>query len=257
MPAKRVEYSGDTAIPRPAVSAAMPGARRARMGRVAPPAPPDAVLLDAYGTLIHLDDPVGRLTRRLAEAGFPARADQVAAAFAAEVAHYRRHQDRGRDPASLRTLREECGRVLAAALPGAVPPSVATEALAGSLAYRLYGDVVPALDGLRARGMRLVVVSNWDASLPGILRDLGIADRLDHVVVSALAGARKPDPAIFLRAARALGLSPARLAHVGNDPAADVAGAAAAGIRAVLIDREASARGRPGVVASLAELPFL
>ncbi len=224
---------------------------------MAPPAPPDAVLLDAYGTVIHLDDPLGRLGRRLAEAGFPAAPDHVAAAFATEVVHYRRHQDRGRDPESLRALRDECGRVLAAALSPPPPSAVATEALAASLVYRLYGDVVPALDALRARGMRLAVVSNWDASLPGILEDLGIADRLDHVVVSAVAGARKPDPAIFLRAARALDLEPARLMHVGDDPVADLAGAAAAGIRAVLIDREAGAGGRPGVVGSLAELPFV
>ena len=46
---------------------------------------PHAILLDAYGTLVELDDPVGRLRSALADAGFAVAAEAVAAGFAAEV----------------------------------------------------------------------------------------------------------------------------------------------------------------------------
>ena len=49
-------------------------------------------------------------------------------------------------------------------------------------------------------------------------------------------GVEKPDPAIFRHALDALGVDPARAVHVGDTPAADVAGAIAAGARPVLVD---------------------
>ena len=62
----------------------------------------DAVLLDAYGTLVTLDDPAGRLGALLAAEGHPHPPDRVAAALRAEVLHYRAHHDEGRDAASAR-----------------------------------------------------------------------------------------------------------------------------------------------------------
>ena len=52
---------------------------------------------------------------------------------------------------------------------------------------------------LRRRGIRLVVVSNWDVSLHERLAETGLAPLLDGAVASAELGAAKPDPAIFAR----------------------------------------------------------
>jgi putative hydrolase of the HAD superfamily len=78
----------------------------------------------------------------------------------------------------------------------------------------------------------------------------GLADLLDGAVSSAVAGARKPDPAIFAPALELAGCGPDQALHVGDTPEEDVAGARAAGIRPLLIDRE----GADGDIASLKEI---
>ena len=126
--------------------------------------------------------------------------------------------------------------------------------------YVVHADVLPVLDELRARRLRLGVVSNWSDRLPALLDGLGLTPRFDAVVVSALFGRSKPDPAIFLEALRRLGSPPARAFHVGDHPLNDLQGARGAGLRAVLLDR-ADAR-PPGVapgdcIRSLSELSAL
>jgi putative hydrolase of the HAD superfamily len=106
--------------------------------------------------------------------------------------------------------------------------------------YVVYADVPPILAALRARGLRLGVVSNWSDRLPALLDGLGLTPHFDAVVVSALVGRSKPDPAIFLEAVRRLGQSPARALHVGDHPLNDLQGARAAGLQAVLLDRAGS-----------------
>ncbi len=129
------------------------------------------------------------------------------------------------------------------------------EALLASLHFTAFTDARPALGQARARGQRLVVVSNWDVSLHGVLRALELEPLLDGVVTSAGAGARKPAPAIFEHALALIGASPDEAIHVGDSLEEDVAGARAAGIRPVLIRRDGGA-GVVGVrtISTLAEL---
>ena len=129
------------------------------------------------------------------------------------------------------------------------------EALLASLRFTAFTDARPALRDGRARGQRLVVVSNWDVSLHGVLRALELEPLLDGVVTSAGAGARKPAPAIFEQALALTAPSPDEAIHVGDSLDEDVAGARAAGIRPVLIRRDGGA-GVVGVrtISSLAEL---
>lgn len=198
----------------------------------------DAVLLDAFGTLLDLRAPAPRLRALLAGAGHGHPEERVARALAAEVRHYRRHHDRGRDAASLAALRRECAAVLGQVLGPDVPPlERLTEMLVESLRFDLLPDALPCLDALAVRGVRLAVVSNWDCSLPAVLAELGIAERFAAVSVSALVGAGKPDPAIFRDALARLRVPAARALHCGDLPERDCAGARRAGIRAVLIDR--------------------
>ena len=109
------------------------------------------------------------------------------------------------------------------------------------------------LERLRAGGARLAVVSNWDVSLHDVLERTAPARRcVDAVVISAELGVAKPDPAIFRAALERLGASAAEAIHVGDSVEADVAGARAAGLEAVLVARNgAQAPAGVRVVASL------
>jgi putative hydrolase of the HAD superfamily len=228
-----------------------PGAAPARRGKRE-----RAVLLDAYGTLLRLPPPAPRLRALLAAEGHDHPEERVAAAVAAEVRYYRRHHDRGRDAASLAALRRDCAAVIARGLGDDVPPAGRlADLLVASLRFELMPDVVPALDALDARGARLAVVSNWDYDLPRVLEGLGVGGRFAAVETSATAGAAKPDPAIFLGALARLGVAPADALHCGDSEDFDCAGARAAGIAGVLIDREGSAPPGPcRRIATLVEL---
>ncbi|MDO9556231.1 MAG: HAD-IA family hydrolase [Coriobacteriia bacterium] len=103
--------------------------------------------------------------------------------------------------------------------------------------WRVYEDVVPAFKRLRDRGLKLGIISNWDRRLVRLVDGLGLASYLDSVISSADTGMRKPDPRIFELACRELGVEPAEAAHVGDHHYADVLGARAVGMQAVLIDR--------------------
>jgi HAD superfamily hydrolase (TIGR01509 family) len=231
-------------------------------GQAAPAGPGrrvDAVMLDAYGTILELSDPVPRMWALLAAEGYEHPPERVAVALVREIVFYKRHQDRGRDPAALALLRADCARVLGAALgPDRPPLPRLTEILLDSLRMVLLPDAREALDRLAAGGVRLAMVSNWDCSLPVVLEQLGVLDRFEAVVASAAVGIRKPAGRIFRVALERLGVAPERALHCGDDPEADCLGARWAGIAPVLVDRVGRHPGAPWLrVASLAELPSL
>ena len=85
--------------------------------------------------------------------------------------------------------------------------------------------------------MKIVVVSNWDSTLPALLDRLDLTRYLDGVVVSALVGASKPSREIFATALAAAGVAPHEVLHVGDSPLDDYEGARAAGLPALLLDR--------------------
>jgi putative hydrolase of the HAD superfamily len=201
-----------------------------------------AVMLDALGTIVRLEPPWPRLARLL---GIGSDAE-VERAMLAEMAYYRDHSDEGRDRESLADLRRRCAAVLSRELGREVP----VETMMASIRFQAFDDAPPALATLRAGGLTLVCVSNWDVSLPRVLERCGLADDLDGVLTSAAVGARKPDPAIFEAALELAGCRADEAVHVGDTAAEDVAGARAAGIRALLLDRDGG-----GDLASLAELP--
>ncbi|HVR05783.1 MAG TPA: HAD-IA family hydrolase, partial [Solirubrobacteraceae bacterium] len=211
-----------------------------------------AVLLDALGTLLALAPPGPALAQVLRERhGLRLEVADAERAFAAEIAYYRAHHQDGRDAATLADLRARCAEVLGGALPPAVGralnPAQLTEAMLGALRFAPFPDVPDALRALRARGLRLVVVSNWDLSLPVVLGDGGLAGLLDGVVTSAAIGAEKPDPEIFRAALRLAGVPARQALHVGDSPALDVAGAHAAGIAAVLLRRDVAGAGEGAI----------
>ena len=202
-----------------------------------------AVFLDALGTLVELEPPWVSLRERI-----PAEVsdERLQIAIRAEMAYYREHSQEGRDADSLADLRERCAELISNEL----GVEVSARDLVESIRFGAYPDAEPALRGLRERGMRLLAVSNWDCSLSAVLERCGLGELLDGVVTSAEAGASKPDPAIFRAALERAGSEPDQALHVGDTPEEDLAGARAAGIRALLIDRS----GDGGDIASLAEI---
>jgi putative hydrolase of the HAD superfamily len=202
-----------------------------------------AVFLDALGTLVELEPPWISLRDRVPD---EVSDERLAEALRAEMDYYREHAHEGRDEASLAELRERCAAIVSEKL----GLDISVEELVAAIRFTAYPDVVPALDGLRERGLTLIAVSNWDCSLPTVLERCGLDGRLDGTVSSAEAGARKPDPAIFARALELAGCEPDEALHVGDTAEEDVAGARAAGIRPLLIDRG----GGGGDISSLEEI---
>jgi FMN phosphatase YigB (HAD superfamily) len=202
-----------------------------------------AVFLDALGTTVRLLPPWERIDPALVE-GLPP--ERIRSAFRTEMSFYAAHAHEATDPDRLASLRATCAELLSEGL----GRPVGIDALMASIAFEAYEDAGPVLDELRGMGLRLVCVSNWDCDLPAVLERVGLADRFDAVVASALAGSRKPDPAIFERALELADCAREEALHVG-DSADDVEGARAAGIAVLLIDREGGA----GDIASLREVP--
>ena len=231
------------------------GGKAARRGRYR------AVLIDALGTLVRLEPPAPALRAELGARGFEVTEAEAEAGAAAEIQHYLAHQLDGRDRESLEDLRASCAEAMRAALPGGdgLDPVPAREAMLAALRFTAFEDAAPALAELRAGGVRIVAVSNWDCSLDDVLESLGLLDALDGAVASAVVGAAKPDPAPFARALELAGAAPAEALHVGDSPVNDVEGAHAAGIDAALLVRS----GAPppdvdaGVIKSLSEVSTL
>jgi putative hydrolase of the HAD superfamily len=199
-----------------------------------------AVLLDALGTLLELERPWPLLRRTLARRhGIAVGEAEAKRAVLAEMAYYRQHHQEGGDERSLADLRRRCALVLQAEVPelASLSPEEVTEVLLDSIRFSPYPDAAPALAGLRGAGLRLAVVSNWDCSLSSVLAQLGLAAAIDRVVVSAEVGVAKPDPRIFHVALERLGCDVSEALFVGDSLETDVAGARAAGLRALLIDR--------------------
>ncbi len=122
--------------------------------------------------------------------------------------------------------------------------------------YALFDDVPPVLDRLRAAGIRLGVVSNFEEWLEGLLEHLGVRSYFDVRVISGVEGLEKPDPRIFELAMERAGVEAVASVYVGDSPEFDVEPALALGMFPVLVDRRD--RFPDAVVAritSMADLP--
>lgn len=150
------------------------------------------------------------------------------------------------------------GTVFARVGGGALPEPLLGELVAHFAAERhwaVYPETHAVLGVLRAAGLRLVIVSNWDSSLPPLLERLGLAAAVDDVVVSALVGVSKPARGIFDEAVRRAGVSHAEALHVGDSLTDDYHGARDAGLSSLLLDRRGRARAGVEAISSLDEVP--
>ncbi len=122
-------------------------------------------------------------------------------------------------------------------------------------AWQVFEDTLPALETLRRHGVRLAVVSNWDSRLPDVLKALSLDSWFETIVVSHLEGVEKPDAAIFRAALEQMGAAAADTLHVGDSPELDGAGAAAAGVDWIWVDRHNPANDK--AIPDLGRLPAI
>jgi HAD superfamily hydrolase (TIGR01662 family) len=119
--------------------------------------------------------------------------------------------------------------------------------------FFLFEDTLPALDALRAHGLRIALVSNGQRDLEEFARHHGLD--VDACVGSLAHGRVKPHRSIFEAALAALDASPSEAAMVGDSLADDIEGARALGMRAILVDRDGLHVGEPDRIDTLLALP--
>ena len=102
--------------------------------------------------------------------------------------------------------------------------------------FELYDDALPTLDALRARGLKIGLLSNSARDLDEFVAHHRL--RADAVLTSHAHGKTKPHESIFRAMLDLLGVAPAEAVMVGDTIEDDVEGALAIGMRAVLVDRE-------------------
>jgi len=120
---------------------------------------------------------------------------------------------------------------------------------------QVYPDVEPTLSQLRAKSLKLGLVSNgFKQDLDHVLGELGLDKWFDVVVCIDSCNCAKPDKQIFLYALDKLGIEPHEAVFVGDSVAQDYEGALGVGIKPCLIDREGKLPSRYDKIGSLTEL---
>jgi len=120
--------------------------------------------------------------------------------------------------------------------------------------FELYEDVLPVLELLRERGVKIGLVSNTSRDLSAFVDHFKLP--VDAWVWSGRHGKVKPSPTIFMAVLDELGVAPEAAVMVGDSLEDDVEGARALGMRAYLVDRDGRAEAEDALPTLLA-LPAL
>ncbi len=127
--------------------------------------------------------------------------------------------------------------------------------------FSLYRDVKPCLERLRAADLAVGLVSNTNRDLGEVIETFALGDLVAGAVTSAEVGLFKPAPEIFAAALDMVGAAAAETVMIGDSYSDDVEGARAAGLGAVLLDRDGQravgGRAQGPIIDSLGELPGL
>ena len=119
--------------------------------------------------------------------------------------------------------------------------------------FELYADVVPVLDELRTAGLKIGLVSNSARDVHAFAHHHGLD--IDAGISSFHHGKTKPHASIFRAVLDLLEVSPEQAAMVGDTIEADIDGALAIGMRAVLVDRHDQHPDVPDRITDLHALP--
>jgi putative hydrolase of the HAD superfamily len=204
-----------------------------------------SIFFDAVGTLFHLNGTVGDHYAKVAkEIALSLDAQHLDDAF---YSAWKKMPRRGAIPGPRENDDKGWWHELVNLVLAEVAPSlnefdrdnffeIAYEHFAESGVWKLYPEVPAVLQQLQPR-FQLAVISNFDGRLRLILQHLGISKFFTHIFISSEIGADKPDPEIFRRALRIVGLKPSEALHVGDDPIRDWEAASLAGLSIFKLDR--------------------
>lgn len=202
----------------------------------------DAVFLDVDGTLLWVDLDVEGYVDDLAPYSDNGGLTVEAAAgpvWGSLRRHIRENIDHRTEEALARFRRRNAERT-AGELGIEAPSDVLTEVAQRRISFNPYPESAAVLEELKALGIPLYVVSNWDIELEKVLEGLGWMRFLDGIVASAVLGVEKPRREIYDEALHLAGVPADRAVMVGNDPVSDVKGASEAGIDSVFVNRRGS-----------------
>lgn len=101
--------------------------------------------------------------------------------------------------------------------------------------FALRPEALPAIRSLRARGLKIGVLSDCTAELPDAWPELGVSGLVDAPVFSCVVGIRKPDARLFAKVSGDLGVDPGGCLYVGDGGSRELSGARLAGMHAVLL----------------------
>ena len=186
---------------------------------------PRAVLFDLDGTLLDtIADLADAANLALAELGRPARTQDEIHSFVGKGI-----------PHLVRRCMTEGTQATEAEIEHAVAVFRRHYARVNGVRTRIYPGVTDTLDAMRARGLRLAVVTNKaEAFTLPLLERMAIAHYFDTVISGDTLAVKKPDPAVVYLACERLGVSAAEALMIG-DSANDALAAQGAGMPVLLV----------------------
>ncbi|MGY3566380.1 putative hydrolase of the HAD superfamily [Sinomonas sp. RB5] len=229
------------------------------------------VLLDIDETLVDLEGAMDRALREVSAALLPGLDEAGWTTFCRIFTRgsddiYERYVAREITFAQQRVLRaERCLAQFGRAFASDAESAAWLEAYetAQPTYVRAFDDVEPLLDALDAAGIAYGAVSNNVHDYQRAKLDTAGLQRIGILVGIDAVGVAKPDPAIFHEGLRLLGTGAHETVYIGDNPAHDVIGAAAAGLRGIWLNRRsavldpAMARSVPDQVTGLGQIPAL
>jgi 2-haloacid dehalogenase len=213
-----------------------------------------ACVFDAYGTLFDIHAPVAKLAPEIGP-----KADELSQLWRRKQLEYTWLR-------SLTGAHADFWHVTSDALDYALKvhaiddPGLKDELMALYLKLEAYPDAQPALQAVRAKGLRTAILSNGSpAMLDSAVRHAGLSKLLDHVLSVEDVGIYKPSRRVYRHAMQKLALHDApAICFVSANPW-DAQGAAHFGFQSVRIDRfrlpDDNIPGKPvAILTSLTEL---
>jgi 2-haloacid dehalogenase len=218
------------------------------------PVPAEACVFDAYGTLLDLRSALAAQSSVLGQS-----ADALLTLWRRKQLEYTWLRTLMGRHAGFETVTRDALRYALEA-EGLADAELEAALLGGFRRLAAFPDAAPALAAIRRAGLRTAILSNGD---PDMLRDAlassGLTRLIELVISVQPLGLYKPAPPTYGLAAEALGMDAGRLVFVSAN-SWDAAGAASAGLRAILVNpagapAERLPSGPAATIGSLAELP--
>lgn len=119
--------------------------------------------------------------------------------------------------------------------------------------WRIFPDVPPTIAGLKSRGLRVVLASNFDHRLHSVVQGSPGLEGIDECFVSAELGARKPSVGFYSRLLERLQVASHELLMIGDDLQNDFFPPTELGVATLWLNRT----GHPSEVPSLDSLTSL